>query len=246
MSWAVIGGSGALPLVEDFRPLQPPVSAYRNTRPGALSAGRLGGREVIFLPRHGTPHQTAPHLINYRANVDTLRLLGVHGIVALNTVGGISAAAESGRLVVPDQIIDYTWGRAHTFSDGNALIHCDFARPFDEPLRQGLVSAAAAIGVPVTEGGVYGATQGPRFETAAEIVRMRRDGCDLVGMTGMPEAALAREVELPYAMLSLVVNPAAGCADDPFDMVVIRQVAEAGMQRVARLLVEFFENQVGG
>lgn len=245
MSWAVIGGSGALPLAEDFRPIQPPGSAC-GTPSGVLSAGRIGGREVVFLPRHGTPHKVAPHLINYRANLDTLRLLGVRGVIALNTVGGISAGAESGRLFVPDQIIDYTWGRAHTFSDGNTLIHCDFARPFGEPLRRGLVSAAAAIGEPVADGGVYGATQGPRFETAAEIVRMRRDGCDLVGMTGMPEAALARELDLPYAMLSLVVNPAAGCAADPFDMTAIRQVAEAGMQRVARLLVEFFESQVSG
>ncbi len=245
MSWAVIGGSGALPLVEDFRPLEAPASAY-GTPSGTLSVGRLAGREVIFLPRHGAPHRVAPHLINYRANLDTLRLLGVRGVVALNTVGGISAGAQAGRVFVPDQIIDYTWGRAHTFSDEHSVIHCDFARPFHESLRQGLVSAAAAGGVTVTDGGVYGATQGPRFETAAEIVRMRRDGCDLVGMTGMPEAALARESELPYAMLSLVVNPAAGCADDPFDMAVIRRVAEAGMQQVARLLLQFFESQVGG
>lgn len=234
-----------MPCTADFRPLEAPVSTY-GTPSGVLSAGTLGGREVIFLPRHGAPHQVVPHLINYRANLDTLRLLGVRGVVALNTVGGITAAAAAGALFLPEQIIDYTWGRAHTFSDEHSLIHCDFARPFDEPLRQGLASAAARCGVAVSAGGVYGATQGPRFETAAEIVRMRRDGCDLVGMTGMPEAALARELDLPYAMLSLVVNPAAGCADDPFDMAAIRQVAEAGMQRVTRLLIQFFEDQVGG
>lgn len=245
MSWAVIGGSGALPSTADFRTLEAPESAY-GAPSGTLSTGTLGGQPVIFLPRHGDPHRVAPHLINYRANLDTLRLLGVRGIIALNTVGGITSSAAAGAVFVPEQIIDYTWGRAHTFSDDHALIHCDFARPFHEPLRQGLVSAAARSGVAVTAGGVYGATQGPRFETAAEIVRMRRDGCDLVGMTGMPEAALARELELPYAMLSLVVNPAAGCADDPFDMAAIRQVAEAGMQRVARLLVQFFQGQVGG
>jgi 5'-methylthioinosine phosphorylase len=245
VSWAVIGGSAGLGLIDHFEPLPPSESPYGDPS-GSLYRGRIGACEVIYLPRHGRPHQVAPHLINYRANIDTLHRFGVEGVLALNTVGGITALAPAGQLVVPDQVIDYTWGRAHTFSDAATLLHCDFAAPLDEALRQRLLSAARRCGVTVTDGGVYGATQGPRFESAAEIVRMRRDGCDLVGMTGMPEAGLARELDLPYAMLSLVVNPAAGCAENPFDMTAIRRVAEEGMARVQRLLLEFFESQVGG
>jgi len=241
--WAVIGGSGTLPLLEGFAPVDVPASRY-----GATSAdvrgGHLGQRDVLFLPRHGEPHRIAPHLINYRANVDTLCSLGVRGIVALNTVGGITSRAEAGAIFVPDQIVDYTWGRAHTFSDETTLIHADFADPLDDALRLALIGAARSARVDVVEGGVYGCTQGPRFETAAEIERMARDGCDLVGMTAMPEAALARERQLPYAMLSLVVNPAAGRAVNPFDLTVIARVAASGMERMAELLSAFFGSDV--
>jgi 5'-methylthioinosine phosphorylase len=245
MVWGIIGGSAPLDLTEGFTSVETACSRY-----GPASApvyrGRLGKREVVFLARHGEPHHIAPHLINYRANVDTLCALGVQGVVALNTVGGISPQAEAGRIFVPQQIVDYTWGRAHTFSDEATLIHADFAEPLDEVLRRGLIGAAETAGVDVTAGGVYGCTQGPRFETAAEIERMERDGCDLVGMTGMPEAALARERELPYAMLSLVVNPAAGRAANPFDLEVIAQVAAAGMERVAQLLTAFIDSDANG
>src|SRR5690606_37299605 len=190
MSWAVIGGSGPLPLVDDFAQLTVPATRYGEPSPG-LSRGRIAYTEVIFLPRHGRPHRIAPHRINYRANVDALAALRVEGVLALNTVGGISADAHAGRLYVPDQIIDYTWGREHTFSDRDGLIHADFAEPFDAALRLRLIDAAGRAGVDVVPRGVYGCTQGPRFETAAEIERMARDGCDLVGMTGMPEAAPA-------------------------------------------------------
>lgn len=239
MSWAVIGGSGPLPLVDGFAPLPAPRSRY-GAPSGGLSRGRIADTEVIFLPRHGRPHRIAPHRINYRANVDALAALGVEGVLALNTVGGISADAQAGRLYVPDQIIDYTWGREHTFSGDDEPIHADFADPLDAALRLGLIDAAGRAGVEVVPRGVYGCTQGPRFETAAEIERMARDGCDLVGMTGMPEAALARERGLAYAMLSLVVNPAAGRALNPFDLTVIAEVAAAGMERVAEVLTAFF------
>ena len=239
MVWAVIGGSGTLPLLDGFAPSEVPASRF-----GAASAplyrGRIGEREVVYLPRHGKPHRFAPHLINYLANIDVLCALEVRGVVALNTVGGITDRAEAGRIFVPDQIIDYTWGRAHTFCDEEHLIHADCAEPIDETLRLGLIAAAQAAGMDVVGGGVYGCTQGPRFETAAEIERMARDGCDLVGMTGMPEATLARERGLAYGMLSLVVNPAAGRAMNPFDMTVIAQVAEEGMERVAGVLTAFF------
>jgi 5'-methylthioinosine phosphorylase len=164
----------------------------------------------------------------------------------LNTVGCIATRAEAGVIFVPHQIVDYTWGRAHTFSDETTLIHADFAEPLTDALRLGLIGAARGARVDVVEDGVYGCTQGPRFETAAEIDRMARDGCDLVGMTAMPEAALARELELPYAMLSLVVNPAAGRAVNPFDLAVIAQVAARGMERMAELLCAFFEDDVSG
>jgi purine nucleoside phosphorylase len=239
MIWAIVGGSAATALTDRFEPFTPPRSDY-----GVPSAGWCRGRveshEVVFVPRHGRPHTMAPHLIDYRANVDVLVQLEVEGAVALNTVGGISDAAVAGSIWVPHQLIDYTWGRAHTFSDSDKLIHADFAEPFDAALCRDLLAAAERAAVPAMPRGVYGATQGPRFETAAEIVRMARDGCDLVGMTGMPEAGLARERGLAYAMLSLVVNPAAGRAANPFDMAVIGQVAAAGMQRVETLLTAFF------
>lgn len=245
MSWGLIGGSGPLGLTGDFEPVaEPPATAYGAPSPG-LARGRLAGQDVVFLPRHGVPHRTAPHLINYRANVEALRRLGVEGVIALNTAGGISAPAAAGAVVVPDQLIDYTWGRAHTFADADQLLHVDFAEPFDETLRLGLLAAAQRAGEALVAGGVYGCTQGPRFETAAEIERMARDGCDVVGMTGMPEAALAREARLPYAMLTLVVNPAAGRAPDPFDMAAIAEVAATGMARIERLLLAFFEGREG-
>jgi 5'-methylthioinosine phosphorylase len=242
MVWAVIAGSAPLALSHAFEQRESPVSAY-GPLVVPLRHGRIGGQQVVVLARHGQPHRIAPHLIDYRANIDTLSLLGVRGVVALNTVGGITPGAPAGSLHVPHQIIDYTWGRAHTFCDEATLLHTDFAEPLDADLRRGLLAAAVAADVPVVDGAVYGCTQGPRFETAAEIERMARDGCDLVGMTGMPEAALARERGLPYAMLSLVVNPAAGRAANPFDLAAIAQVAEAGMVLVERLLDAFFRRE---
>ncbi|MFW6094239.1 MAG: S-methyl-5'-thioinosine phosphorylase [Pseudomonadota bacterium] len=243
--WAIIGGSASLALTRAFEPVAAPRSRY-----GAPSQtprrGRVGRHEVLFLARHGEPRQVAPHLINYRANVDVLCELGVAGVVALNTVGGIAAEAQPESLFVPHQLVDYTWGREHTFSDDGWHIHADFAEPFDEGVRQRLIAAAAAAGVTVGSQAVYGCTQGPRFETAAEIERMARDGCDLVGMTGMPEAALFRERSVPYAQVSLVVNPAAGRAARPFDMAAITRAAEQGMARVERLLGAFFEVGTGG
>lgn len=243
--WAIIGGSAPLSLAADFRPVEAPVSRYG--KPSEVPRqGRVGGQEVTYLARHGDPRRLAPHLINYRANADVLCALGVEAVVALNTVGGISPDAEPGRLYVPHQLIDYTWGRAHTFSEDDWHVHADFADPFDAPLRRRLLAAAASAGVAVADRAVYGCTQGPRFETAAEIERMARDGCDLVGMTGMPEAALFRERNVPYAQLSLVVNPAAGRAADPFDLVVIERVAAAGMRQVEALLRVLLESGEGG
>jgi 5'-methylthioinosine phosphorylase len=187
---------------------------------GAPSAplvhGRVAGRPVVFLARHGVDHALAPHAVNYRANLWALREAGVRRVIAVNAVGGIGSECPPGRLVIPDQLIDYTWGRAHSFCDGidGRLQHVDFTHPYSGALRTALLAAAARAGLPAKDGAVYGVTQGPRLETAAEIDRLARDGCDIVGMTGMPEAGLAREIALEYACCAVVVNRAAGRGED--------------------------------
>jgi 5'-methylthioinosine phosphorylase len=233
----VITGSGSLPLAAGGRPIPLPPLRWGSPS-GAPREIDVAGVPVLLLARHGVPHRVAPHLINYRANIELLAALGATRVIALNTVGGITPDATTGRLVVPHQLVDYTWGRAHTFVEDEAVVHVDFGEPLDARLRGELVAAARALGLDVGDGGVYGCTQGPRFETAAEIDRMARDGCTLVGMTGMPEAGLARERGLPYAMLSLVVNPAAGRAVDPFNLEAIGRVIEAGMSAVEQVLRE--------
>lgn len=212
---AVIGGTGLYRIAEldNVDTHQPP------TRYGALSGpvrvGTLEGLRVAFLARHGEGHSVPPHRINYRANLAALQALGARRVIALNTVGGITGRFGPRVLACPDQLIDYTWGRVSTFceEEGTDVLHVDFGDPYTPTLRTQLLDAARAAGVDVVDGGCYGATQGPRLETKAEIARLRRDGCDLVGMTGMPEAALARELGLEYACLAIVANWAAGCAD---------------------------------
>jgi 5'-methylthioinosine phosphorylase len=213
---AVIGGSG----LYGFPGLQNASRHAVDTPYGAASGevvvGDFAGRRVAFLARHGESHSLPPHRVNYRANLWALHHLGARKVVGVNAVGGIRADMGPRAIVVPDQIIDYTHGRYTSFCDveGAEVKHIDFSEPYTEPLRQELLAAATHAGVTVIDGGCYGATQGPRLETRAEIARMKRDGCDLVGMTGMPEAALARELELAYACLALVANFAAGCGDE--------------------------------
>jgi len=159
----------------------------------------------------------------------------------VNAVGGIHAAMGSGHLCVPHQLVDYTWGRGHTFFEGADLehvTHIDFSFPYDEPLRQRLLKALRKLQLPHSDHGVYATTQGPRLETAGEIVRLERDGCDIVGMTGMPEAALARELGLPYACLALVVNPAAGKVQREITMAEIEAVLASGIDQVRQVLAE--------
>ena len=210
---AIIGGTGlyAFPGLGDIERRE------ASTRWGAPSApiviGTLSGQRVAFLARHGEAHSLAPHRINFRANIAALHELGARRIVGINAVGGIRADMGPRVLVVPDQLIDYTCGRPSSFCDGQgeAVLHIDFSEPYSAALRADLLAASRKAGVDVVDGGCYAATQGPRLETNAEIARLRRDGCDLVGMTGMPEAALARELEIEYACLALVANWAAGC-----------------------------------
>lgn len=209
---------------------------------GSVSAPILVGdfhdQEVAFLARHSADHSLPPHKINYRANIQALKDLNVKQIIAVNAVGGITNSMCSGMICMPDQIIDYTAGREHTFfSDDFSLEkHVDFTMPYDDKLRQLLVSSAEKAGVAVVSRGVYGCVNGPRLETAAEVLRMERDGCDLTGMTGMPEASLARELEIPYASVCLVVNQAAGKIEGVISINAIRQVLAEGMKRVGRLL----------
>jgi len=213
---AVIGGTGVYKLAD----LQDVQAHELDTRFGAPSGpvrvGLLGGQRVAFLARHGEGHSVPPHKINYRANLQALKDLGAMRVLALNTVGGITDACGPRVLACPDQLIDYTWGRISTICEepGTDVLHVDFGDPYTHLLRQRILAAARTTGVALVDGGCYGATQGPRLETRAEIRRLRRDGCDLVGMTGMPEAGLAREMGLEYACLAIVANWAAGCGTD--------------------------------
>ncbi len=235
---AIIGGSG-------FRSLEALEIVHREVvrtpygEPSApLTHGRFHGTEVIFLPRHGHAHTIPPHRVNYRANIWALQQAGVEQIVGVAAVGGLHPPMGPGRVVIPDQIIDYTYGRDHTFFEGDLthVTHVDFTEPYCEELRQRLLTAGEAAGVAVENRGTYGATQGPRLESAREIDRMERDGCDLVGMTGMPEAALAREAELCYACCAVVANWAAGRGDGPITMDEIERHLQGGMVRVRELL----------
>lgn len=214
---AIIGGTG----VYAFRGLQNQQRHEVTTRWGvpssAIVTGDVAGQRVAFLARHGEGHTIAPHRINYRANVAALHELGARRIVGVNAVGGIRDDMGPRVLAVPDQLIDYTYGRTASICDaeGEPVLHAEFGEPYSATLRHGLLDAAARAGVATVDGGCYAATQGPRLETRAEIARLRRDGCDLVGMTGMPEAALARELDLEYACLAVVANWAAGCGPEP-------------------------------
>jgi 5'-deoxy-5'-methylthioadenosine phosphorylase len=236
---AIIGGSG-LTNLKNLRITHREVIRTPYGEPSApMVFGQLGGQEAVFLPRHGAGHTIPPHEVNYRANIWAIKQTGVDKVIAVNAVGGISPDyLASGTLVIPDQVIDYTYGRAHTFfgSEHKKVTHVDFTYPYCEDLRQTVIQAAAGAKMKVVGRGTYGATQGPRFESAAEIRRMERDGADIVGMTGMPEAGLARELELCYASISLVVNPAAGKARDAISIREIEKNLETGMASVRSLL----------
>jgi 5'-methylthioinosine phosphorylase len=212
---AVIGGTGlySLAALEDAKAMT--AATPYGMPSGPLRVGHVGAHRVAFLARHGEQHALPPHRVNYRANLWLLKEIGATRVLAVNAVGGITERYAPRAIGVPDQIIDYTWGRISTFCEehGTDVLHVDMTEPYTPSLRAALLAAASAAGIAVVDGGCYGATQGPRLETRAEIVRLRRDGCDLVGMTGMPEAGLARELGLGYASLALVANWAAGCGD---------------------------------
>ena len=202
-----------------------------------LVFGKAGSVDAVFLARHGEGHKLAPHAINYRANLWALHAAGVKSVVAISAVGGISKKLPPAALAIPGDVIDYTYGRAFTYFDGieQPLKHVEFTEPYSARVRNALRRGAKAARVGVMDGGVMGVTQGPRLESTAEIRRMQRDGCDMVGMTGMPEAALARELELDYASLAVSVNWAAGVGTGDIHGEIAKFIAE-GMEKVRRVL----------
>ncbi len=238
---AIIGGSGLTKLANlEVRRHRVARTPYGDPS-GALTFGRIGQCDVVFLARHGYGHTIAPHEVNYRANLWALKEAGADEVVSVASVGGIRKDVWPGMIVLPHQIIDYTWGRSATFFEGPGapVNHIDFTQPYSRGVRARLLAAAAACGQRVTDGGVYAATQGPRLETAAEIDRLERDGADIVGMTGMPEAALAREIGLEYAAIAVVANYAAGRGDSEQAVALdrIEAVLEEAMGRV-RCIIE--------
>ena len=235
---AIIGGSG-LTRLKYLEITHREVMRTPYGEPSSpLVFGQLCGQEAVFLARHGQGHTIPPHEVNYRANIWALKEAGATHVIAVNAVGGITAPMTAGRLVVPDQIIDYTYGRAHTFfgNEQKPVTHIDFTFPYCEELRVRLIAAARTAKLDIAEQGTYAASQGPRFESVAEIRRMERDGGDIVGMTGMPETSLARELGLCYACIAVVANPAAGKSAGTISLKQIERTLETGMEQVRSLL----------
>ena len=238
---AIIGGTG----LSQINGLKITANQQLETPFGHPSAeyisGNMNGKEVIFLARHGNPHTIPPHKINYRANIWGLKQLGVTDIIAIAAVGGITPTMAPAHIAFPDQIIDYSYGRDHTFyaDDLESVTHIDFTFPYNEQLRSRLIQLASIANLTCSTTGTYGCTQGPRLESIAEIKRLEKDGCDLVGMTGMPEAALAKELDINYAAIAVVANWAAGKSEGEITMAEIEHHLKDGMANVIALLTSF-------
>ncbi len=236
--YAIIAGSGFQSFGGDAKGTI--VATIFGEPSGPIKELRYDDHTVFLLPRHGDDLSIPPHAINYRANLKALHQLKVDSVIAINTVGVISQNIHPGQIAVPNQLIDYTWGRAHSIYDGTGTLdHIDFTEPFSEELRQGLLQSAGVANVNICDGGVYAVSQGPRLETAAEIDRFQKDGADFVGMTAMPEAALARELGMDYACLSLIVNYAAGRGENSIHADIEASTMTAKMQSM-KVLREFF------
>lgn len=236
---AIIGGTGLTELQNLDITHKQMVNTPYGVPSGPLTFGKLCDRDVVFLARHGYRHTIPPHKVNYRANLWALKEAGASKIIAVAAVGGITEKMGPEQLVIPDQIIDYTYDRSQTYfeDDLSFVTHIDFTQPYDEALRQLLLDGCKQLEIDVVDGAVYGATQGPRLESAAEIVRLERDGCDIVGMTGMPEAALARELELEYACCALVINWAAGKGEQKvISLTDMEKCLDSGMKKIRLLL----------
>lgn len=236
---AVIGGTGLSdPEVLGSSTVMGSILTPYADEPVQVYSSSRGGMQIPFLPRHGLGHKCPPHAINYRANLWALRELGIKSVVAINAVGGINANLGPGKIALPEQIIDYTWGREHSYCDGksDSLLHVDFTNPYDEALRATIVAGAIDKQIALWPQGVYACTQGPRLESAAEVQRIKRDGGDMIGMTGMPEAALARELGLAYASIAVSVNWAAGLSSEEITLESIGRVLDESMLRVLALI----------
>ena len=242
----IIGGSGLTKLPNLSISSEKAVRTPYGEPSSPLSLGKFAGRDVVFLARHGAGHTIPPHRINYRANVWALQAASVTEIAAVFSVGGIASALGPGVIAVPDQLVDYTHGRTHTFFDGQDgnVVHVDFTWPYTRSVRSALLAAAQSAGIPAIDGGVYGAVNGPRLETRAEIDFLESAGATMVGMTGMPEAGLARELGIPYAALAVSVNFAAGRGEsaEQISLEQIKHTLGPAMLRVGKIL-EFW---VGG
>lgn len=239
---AVIGGSGLSSLANLEISHRQVLRTPYGEPSGPLTFGSIFGKRIAFIARHGYGHTIPPHEVNYRANLWALKEQGIGRVVAVASVGAIPATLAPGSLVLPNQIIDYTWGRSSTYFEGPgvSVTHIDFTEPYTQGLRSSILQAAKACGEPVVDGATYGATQGPRLETAAEIDRLARDGVELVGMTGMPEAALARELGLEYAAIAVVANFAAGRGDSAHGISLERigAVLEEAMDKVRKIIAQ--------
>lgn len=208
-----------------------------------VQTGHWQGKPCLFLPRHGAGHSIPPHKINYRANIWALREAGATAVVAVNAVGGIAPDTGPAEVILPHDVIDYTWGREHTYFDGSqtadlpSVSHVDVSDIYDTELLAKTAAAAKTAGIEIVDGGVFAITQGPRLETPAEINRLERDGCAIVGMTAMPEAALAKEIELPYVNLAVSVNWAAGRGEGDIHAEIEQSLA-AGIAKVAAIITQ--------
>jgi 5'-methylthioinosine phosphorylase len=242
---AIIGGSGLTQLsgLQIIDEINPDTTWGKPSAP--ITVGKFNNIEILFLPRHGNPHTIPPHKINYRANIQALKDAGVSEIIAVNAVGGITNEMTPCRIVIPNQLIDYTHGRIDTFHEDNLkeVVHIDFTAPYSESLRQQLIDAAKESDIDIYPIGTYAVTQGPRLETAAEINKYEKDGCDIVGMTSMPEASLARELEMDYACCSLVVNWAAGKSDEIITMEIIENNLKEGLGKIHELIIAALSNK---
>lgn len=241
---AIIGGTGLTNLANLEITRREVVRTPYGEPSGHLTFGHIGSAEMIFLARHGYAHTLPPHEVNYRANIWALHQAGASRIIAVNAVGGIAEDMGPGVLAVPDQIIDYTYGRKQTFYEGEEPVtHVDFTFPFCERGRRLLLTAAHAVAIPTRQSGVIGVMQGPRLETRAEVMKLGRDGCTMIGMTTMPEAGLAREKNLSYAMLALSMNHAAGLATSSsgIRLADAEAVLAKGMEKVRLILAKVVE-----
>jgi 5'-methylthioadenosine phosphorylase len=240
---AIIGGSGLSTLTNLHVSRKVVATTAWGEASSPISIGEVQGEACMFLARHGPQHTIPPHRINYRANLQALKNAGASSVLAVGSVGGIGADCAPGSIVIPDQLIDYTSGRASTFFDASdrSVVHVDFTHPYSRTMRANVLTAAARANVPARDGGVYGVVNGPRLDTAAEINRYERDGCLVVGMTGLPEAALARELDLPYCAITVVSNWAAGRGDSvhAISLDQLRTTLDAAMNRT-RAIIECF------